>query len=351
MTIPSALSSAADTLCKTLLGVPSKSGVAVSSRCRTGETAQGLERQRRAGVVRLVHDGERTPQPQHVRERTGECSFRAGQQVGPLRRGEVGEMRHELAAFLVHLELVHLLLRKRLPGCHNHDRRGVQRRPRQRLRLIEIEHRHGARLGQRGVIRMLAVSKGLQGLLANDIRRHQPQNDAMVGLQQVPVHQRHAPRPNQSLAAACRHPQAEVRHSFVKAGDGPVTARLAPELLHRPVKRRFRLAHDPALPEIRLHAGEQGLLVFFGGERGHDETPSLLPRPCEPRFRRVNLKVLIHEAEEGGFWAEVPALPGCVSQAETRIEVEANIREAIEGWLAAEEPRLAPADEVIEVTV
>ena len=32
----------------------------------------------------------------------------------------------------------------------------------------------------------------------------------------------------------------------------------------------------------------------------------------------MKLRVIIHEAEEGGYWAEVPALPGCVSQAETK---------------------------------
>jgi len=51
----------------------------------------------------------------------------------------------------------------------------------------------------------------------------------------------------------------------------------------------------------------------------------------------VTLKVLIHKAEEGWYWAEVPALPGCVSQGETVDDVRANIREAIEGWLLAEE--------------
>jgi predicted RNase H-like HicB family nuclease len=51
----------------------------------------------------------------------------------------------------------------------------------------------------------------------------------------------------------------------------------------------------------------------------------------------VTLKVLIHKAEEGGYWAEVPALPGCVSQGETMDDVGANVREAIEGWLLAEE--------------
>jgi len=49
----------------------------------------------------------------------------------------------------------------------------------------------------------------------------------------------------------------------------------------------------------------------------------------------MTLKVLIHTAEEGGFWAEVPALPGCVSQGETVEEVRSNVREAIEGWFLA----------------
>ena len=51
----------------------------------------------------------------------------------------------------------------------------------------------------------------------------------------------------------------------------------------------------------------------------------------------MKLQAVIHIAEEGGYWAEVPALPGCVTQAETREELEANIREAVEGWLEAGE--------------
>jgi predicted RNase H-like HicB family nuclease len=67
----------------------------------------------------------------------------------------------------------------------------------------------------------------------------------------------------------------------------------------------------------------------------------------------VTLKVLIHSAEEGGYWAEVPALPGCVSQGETRDELRSNIREAIEGWLLAEDAAAESiaAVEVIEVAV
>ena len=43
--------------------------------------------------------------------------------------------------------------------------------------------------------------------------------------------------------------------------------------------------------------------------------------------------VVIHEDPDGGFWAEVPALPGCYSQGETMNEVMENIREAIAGVL------------------
>lgn len=49
----------------------------------------------------------------------------------------------------------------------------------------------------------------------------------------------------------------------------------------------------------------------------------------------MNISAIIHAAEEGGFWAEVPALPGCVTWGDTRAELESNLREAIEGWLAA----------------
>jgi predicted RNase H-like HicB family nuclease len=52
----------------------------------------------------------------------------------------------------------------------------------------------------------------------------------------------------------------------------------------------------------------------------------------------MQVKIVVHEAEEGGFWAEVPALPGCVSQGETMDELLGNVREAIQAWLATEPP-------------
>jgi len=67
----------------------------------------------------------------------------------------------------------------------------------------------------------------------------------------------------------------------------------------------------------------------------------------------MNIKVRIHEADEGGFWAEVPALPGCVSQGETLDETIANIREAINGWLDADVAQPAPdqRERVIELAL
>lgn len=62
----------------------------------------------------------------------------------------------------------------------------------------------------------------------------------------------------------------------------------------------------------------------------------------------MKLKILIHTAEEGGYWAEVPALPGCYSEGETLEEVRANIREAATGWLAVASER-EPAEQPAEV--
>jgi predicted RNase H-like HicB family nuclease len=67
----------------------------------------------------------------------------------------------------------------------------------------------------------------------------------------------------------------------------------------------------------------------------------------------MTLKAIVHEAEEGGYWAEVRALPGCVTQAESMEELETNLHEAIEGWLLAAEPDQTPAEgsRILEVAV
>ena len=67
----------------------------------------------------------------------------------------------------------------------------------------------------------------------------------------------------------------------------------------------------------------------------------------------MRIRVIVHKAEEGGFWAEVPSIPGCATQGETMEEIEANVREAIEGCLSAEveEPLLQSDDQVIELAL
>jgi predicted RNase H-like HicB family nuclease len=50
----------------------------------------------------------------------------------------------------------------------------------------------------------------------------------------------------------------------------------------------------------------------------------------------MKIKVVVHEAEEGGFWAEVPAIPGCATQGESMEELLRNLQEAIEGCLSVD---------------
>lgn len=67
----------------------------------------------------------------------------------------------------------------------------------------------------------------------------------------------------------------------------------------------------------------------------------------------MKVKAIIHQAEEGGFWAEVPALPGCVTQGETEAEVTANLREAVELWLSVDTAAadVAQNDRIIELAL
>ena len=67
----------------------------------------------------------------------------------------------------------------------------------------------------------------------------------------------------------------------------------------------------------------------------------------------MKIKVVIHEAEEGGFWAEVPAIPGCATQGESFEDLLKNLYEAVEGCLSVEmeEPKATGKDRVIEIVV
>jgi len=67
----------------------------------------------------------------------------------------------------------------------------------------------------------------------------------------------------------------------------------------------------------------------------------------------MKVKMIIHEAEEGGYWAEVPAIPGCATQGDTFEELLKNIYEAVEGCLSVdvEDITVSDKDRIMEIVV
>jgi predicted RNase H-like HicB family nuclease len=70
-------------------------------------------------------------------------------------------------------------------------------------------------------------------------------------------------------------------------------------------------------------------------------------------IQSMKIKVVVHDAEEGGYWAEVPGIPGCATQGETFEELLHNLYEAVEGCLSVD---VAPVqvmanDRVLEIAV
>ena len=67
----------------------------------------------------------------------------------------------------------------------------------------------------------------------------------------------------------------------------------------------------------------------------------------------MKLKVVVHEAEEGGYWAEVPSIPGCATQGETFAELLENIYEAVEGCLSVDvsESVVSASSRVLDIAV
>ncbi|MFI5330493.1 MAG: type II toxin-antitoxin system HicB family antitoxin [Desulfobaccales bacterium] len=67
----------------------------------------------------------------------------------------------------------------------------------------------------------------------------------------------------------------------------------------------------------------------------------------------MKIKVVIHEAEEGGYWAEVPAIPGCATQGETFEELLKNLYDAVEGCLSVEveQPKSDGSSKVMEIAI
>ena len=67
----------------------------------------------------------------------------------------------------------------------------------------------------------------------------------------------------------------------------------------------------------------------------------------------MKLKIVVHEAEEGGYWAEVPSIPGCATQGEDFEDLLHNLYEAVEGCLSVD---VAPtqsfeSDRILEIAL
>ncbi len=67
----------------------------------------------------------------------------------------------------------------------------------------------------------------------------------------------------------------------------------------------------------------------------------------------MKIKIILHEAEEGGYWAEAPSIQGCVSQGETLDDLIENTSEAVEGCLSVDVSDLdiGETDTVLEIAV
>jgi predicted RNase H-like HicB family nuclease len=67
----------------------------------------------------------------------------------------------------------------------------------------------------------------------------------------------------------------------------------------------------------------------------------------------MKFKIIVHTEEEGGYWAEVPALPGCITEGDNWEELIDNLQDIIQGWLdvANNIHTIESEDKIIEMTV
>ncbi len=67
----------------------------------------------------------------------------------------------------------------------------------------------------------------------------------------------------------------------------------------------------------------------------------------------MKLAVIVHQAEEGGYWAEIPAIPGCATQGDTFEELLSNLYEAVEGCLSvnSSDLQVSGTDRLLEIVV
>jgi antitoxin HicB len=128
----------------------------------------------------------------------------------------------------------------------------------------------------------------------------------------------------------------------------PIRFFVGADLRVRPSFLECGASAPPCLCSARpAEPGRASSDFFPANEEMYSPSPE---RPLKLRFR-----VRIEQVEDGMFVVECPNLPGCISQGATRAEALANIRDAIEGYLASLEKHGEPvpppiSEEIIEVS-
>ena len=127
--------------------------------------------------------------------------------------------------------------------------------------------------------------------------------------------------------------------------------RRTPRMTRSTIRRCPAPGRGPAI----ANAGPVDALTPRVGGEGRCRGERRIYRARIPASRRgaVKLNVVVHQADEGGYWAEVPSIPGCATQGDTLKELLKNVREAVEGCLSVEVrdvPR-SKTDRIVEITV
>ena len=121
----------------------------------------------------------------------------------------------------------------------------------------------------------------------------------------------------------------------------------------QPPSRPFRL--HLTNPNTQATQQTQGNPINPSNPITQQPITSTNPKIHQVRKTRISmkLKVIVHEADEGGFWAEVPSIPGCATQGDTFDELLKNLYEAVEGCLAVDikEIQISDKDKVMEIAI
>jgi len=104
---------------------------------------------------------------------------------------------------------------------------------------------------------------------------------------------------------------------------------------------------------LRLAAAQEAVTWRDRKRRTSIEATDKGTNSAESLRQDLKIKVVVHEGEEGGYWAEVPAIPGCATQGDTFEELLTNLYEAVEGCLSVdvEEPKSGGKDHILEIAV